>query len=92
MTGLPERDEVLPEATLPSSADLIARGRARAAKAELGSCPFLNRARVTSEAAYKRRCMEEGRLMLHAQIGYRDPARAEGFGLLYQQPRVGSGR
>jgi methylmalonyl-CoA mutase cobalamin-binding subunit len=74
VTGLPQRDEILPEPRLPSSADLIARGRARAAAVELGSCPFLSRAQVTSEAAYKRGRMGEGRLMLHAQIGYRDPA------------------
>ncbi len=74
MTGLPHRDELLPESRLPDQTELIARGRARAATAELGRCAFLRQAQVLSEADYKRRCMDEGRLMLHAQIGYRDPA------------------
>ena len=76
MTGLLKRDLIFPEPRLPDSAALIANGRARAAAAKLGSCPFLREAQVPSEAAYKRRQMRQGRLMLHAQIGYRDPAKS----------------
>ena len=76
VTGLPKRDLIFPEPRLPDSAALIASGRARAAAAKLGSCPFLREAQVPSEAAYKRRQMRQGRLMLHAQIGYRDPAKS----------------
>jgi methylmalonyl-CoA mutase cobalamin-binding subunit len=36
-------------------------------------CPFLHLHGVASEAEFKRRAMESGRLMFHAQIGYRDP-------------------
>jgi methylmalonyl-CoA mutase cobalamin-binding subunit len=69
-----KRDEILPEPRLPDCAAMVAGGRARAAAAEPGHCPFLSQAGVPSEAVYKRRQMDQGRLMLHAQIGYRDPA------------------
>jgi methylmalonyl-CoA mutase cobalamin-binding subunit len=36
-------------------------------------CPFLDLHGVASEAEFKRRAMQSGRLMFHAQIGYRDP-------------------
>ena len=36
-------------------------------------CPFLDLHGVASEVEFKRRAMQSGRLMFHAQIGYRDP-------------------
>ena len=61
------REEILPEERLPDAAEAIARGRAQEAQALPAQ---------ESEADLKRRAMAEGRLMLHAQIGYRDPARS----------------
>jgi methylmalonyl-CoA mutase cobalamin-binding subunit len=66
------REEILPEADLPHSATLIERGRDRARAVPLGRSAFLETYGVPSEAAYKRRQADAGRLMLHAQIGYRD--------------------
>ncbi len=40
----------------------------------LGRCPFHDRHDVSSESEYKRVNMARGRVMLHAQMGYRDPA------------------
>lgn len=70
------RAAVFPEPALPSSAELIAKGRAAAASVSVGPCAFLSHFKVASEAAYKRQAMAEGRIMQHAQIGYRDPARS----------------
>jgi len=70
------RAQVIPEAELPDAAAIVARGRALAAREQLGACAFLQDAGVASEADYKRRTMAEGRIMLHAQIGYRDPAKS----------------
>jgi methylmalonyl-CoA mutase cobalamin-binding subunit len=65
------RQQLLPERTLPASADLIAEGRRLARTVSVGPSPFLVTCDVPSEAAYKRRRAAEGSLMLHAQVGYR---------------------
>ncbi len=66
----------LTEDCLPSGAELVEQGRALAGEHRLGSCPFLVENNVSCEIDYKRQAMAEGRLMQHAQIGYRDPARS----------------
>jgi methylmalonyl-CoA mutase cobalamin-binding subunit len=71
------RSELLPESDLPSCAELLDRGRALASETPLGRCAFLDHYAVESEAAYKRRCMAESKLMLHAQIGYRSLAKSK---------------
>jgi hypothetical protein len=67
------RAEVFPEGRLPATAELVARGRARAREVTVGPSPFLAEHGVASESEYKRRCMEAGRVMLHGQVGFRDP-------------------
>lgn len=69
------RDSILPEAFLPRAADLLADGKSRAAAHRFQANGFLAEQEVTSEEAFKRRCAAEGRIMRHAQIGYRDPAK-----------------
>jgi methylmalonyl-CoA mutase cobalamin-binding subunit len=69
----PQRSALIPEPDLPAGAALVERGRRRGAA--LGRCPFLERYEVPCEAVYKRRRVADGALMLHAQIGYRDPAK-----------------
>jgi hypothetical protein len=71
------RRAILPEPELPSSAALLAEGRHLAQTARVGSCAFLTHYGVPSEAAYKRQRMDEGALMLHAQIGYRSLAKSQ---------------
>jgi methylmalonyl-CoA mutase cobalamin-binding subunit len=67
------RDELFPEG-LPDGRAALTEGRALAASVTVQRCPFLELHGVASEAEFKRRSMESGRLMFHAQIGYRDPA------------------
>lgn len=56
--------------------DLLAEGRALAATWRVGPCPFLTERGVASEAAAKRQAMAAGRVMTHAQIGFRDRAKS----------------
>jgi methylmalonyl-CoA mutase cobalamin-binding subunit len=74
----PELDAVaiLPEPALPDHRDLVSAGLRLAHDWRLGDCAFLTNERVPDEAAYKRRCVTAGQVMLHAQIGYRDPAKS----------------
>lgn len=60
----------------PDGRALVAEGRALAKDWTLGPSAFLQAEGAASESAYKRRAMAEGRLMLHAQIGYRDPEKS----------------
>ena len=66
------RDALFPEG-LPDGRAALAEGRAHAATMTVQRCPFLDLHGVASEAEFKRRSMQAGRLMFHAQIGYRDP-------------------
>jgi methylmalonyl-CoA mutase cobalamin-binding subunit len=70
------RTLVFPEKTLPDAASLIAEGRAMAKQVTVGRAPFLETYGVGSEIEYKRKAMEQGRIMMHAQIGFRDPAKS----------------
>ena len=54
----------------------MAEGRALARDWTLGPSAFLRHYGVASELDYKRKAMAEGRIMSHAQIGWRDPARS----------------
>lgn len=69
--NLPQRDEIFRGESLPDVQELIAAGRSLASSVGVGTCPFLTEHRVASESEYKRRCIDEGRLMLHGQIGFR---------------------
>lgn len=67
-----DRSTLFPERDLPNGRDLLAEGRALAAVWSVGSSPFLAEYGVTSEFDYKLGQMSIGRVMQHAQIGYRD--------------------
>ncbi|MEZ5833499.1 MAG: hypothetical protein R3D05_20190 [Dongiaceae bacterium] len=66
------RDELFPDG-LPDGRVALEEGRALSQSIQVERCPFLDLHGVASEAEFKRRAMESGRLMFHAQIGYRDP-------------------
>jgi len=68
-----DRAQIFPEAELPDAQALIAKGRKAAETVKVGRSPFLEKFGVSSEADYKRRSVEEGRVMMHAQIGFRAP-------------------
>lgn len=57
----------------PKGADLLNEGRALSRDWGLGPSAFLTHYAVASEQDYKRAAMAEGRVMAHAQIGWRDP-------------------
>jgi methylmalonyl-CoA mutase cobalamin-binding subunit len=70
------RAQIFPEKALPDAAALIAEGRKMAGTVSVGRSPFLAEYRVACEAEYKRRCVAENRIMMHAQIGFRDKAKS----------------
>jgi len=66
------RKDIFPEDHLPATPELQARGRELARIHRVAPGPFLKENAVPSEAAFKRRESAAGRIMLHAQIGFRD--------------------
>ena len=54
-------------------AELLDDGRALARDWHVGQSPFLHHVGHSSEAEFKRACAGSGRIMQHAQIGFRDP-------------------
>ncbi len=75
MAGL-DRSTILPEPELPDGFELLAEGRRLAQTFKVGRCPFLTTHGVASESEYKRRRMDEGTFMFHAQFGYRSPEKS----------------
>lgn len=67
------RNEILPEEHLRSGSELLNDGRALARDWRVGKSPFLDHVGHASEAEFKRTCAASGRIMQHAQIGFRDP-------------------
>jgi hypothetical protein len=66
---------LLDGAALPDTGELIDRGRALANTVTVGPCPFLQHHGIASEADAKRASIAEGRLMQHAQIGWRSASK-----------------
>jgi len=54
---------------LPNPSTLIAQGHMIADDIELGRSLFCQEMGVSSEAAYKKRCIRDGTVMYHAHIG-----------------------
>lgn len=71
------RDQILPEAELPDSKDLLAEGRELSRTWTVGPCPFLTTYNVQSESEYKRQRVAEREIMLHGQIGYRSLTKSQ---------------
>lgn len=67
------RENIFTELDLPDATNLMVAGVSSAAEVTIGRCPFLSKQGVTSEADYKRNAARQGRLMHHAQVGWRDP-------------------
>ncbi len=65
------RSKVLGDQALPDVSELIQQGREQAAYWTVGSCAFLEHYGVSSEFEYKENSILQGRVMRHAQIGYR---------------------
>ena len=79
-----ERRAVIPEGELTPAEDLLGAGRALAQTWRVGPSEFLKAVGEPSEAAYKRAQAAAGRIMRHAQIGYRDPEKnRRAYGEIY---------
>ncbi len=71
-----ERRSIIPEPELTPGPELLVAGRKLAKSWTVGPSAFLAEVGEPSEAAYKRSQMAAGRVMRHAQIGYRDPEKS----------------
>ncbi len=65
------RDKIFPEQILPRWQDAVAEGHALARHVSIGSSAFQREYGIESEAAFKCQEVKRGRIMQHAQIGYR---------------------
>ncbi len=70
------RMDILPEPDLADAAELISQGRALAQQWPIEPGAFLKHHGVSCEAEYKRKQVTTGKLMQHAQIGWRDPEKS----------------
>lgn len=70
-----DRRRLLPEKSLPDAAEIIQRGNSLARSVVVGDCAFLSHYKVSSEADYKRAQSAGQNIMVHSQIGYRDPVK-----------------
>ena len=66
------RQEILPEENLPSAQEVCELGQSLARDWSIGNCEFFRAHACSSEAQYKLRCMEQGRIMQHAHMGFRN--------------------
>lgn len=70
------RTDILPEPDLPCASELISQGHTLARDWQVQPGAFLKHHGVSCEAEYKRERAAAGKLMQHAQIGWRDPAKS----------------
>lgn len=64
---------LFPDGGAPEDGEALKRGRAAAGSVRVGDCAFLSDYNVRCELEYKQRARRDGQIMLHAQIGWRDP-------------------
>lgn len=65
------RKQLFPGEALPQVAEIIDEGKQTAETTTVGQCVFLDHFEVSSEHEYKIEQTKSGRVMRHAQIGYR---------------------
>lgn len=87
------RDQVIPESELPPGKEVLEQGRALARDWSVGSSAFLDYYQVSCEAEYKRRCADNGRIMQHAHMGFRDKQKSvRAFREIFTQTEALGGR
>ena len=80
-----DRRDIIREEVLPVGRELLARGHALAADWRVGESAFLKHVGHGCEADYKRASATSGRIMQHAQIGFRDLAKTiRAYGEVYE--------
>ncbi len=83
-----ERADVLSGRASRPGRELVEAGWALARNWTVGPCAFLAEFRVPCEAEHKRAEMARGRVMQHAQVGFRDPAKSrEAYARIYEACR-----
>ena len=88
-----KRRDVLPEPELPSGGEVLAEGAALAGDWRVEGSAFLDYYRVPDEMTYKRQCMESGRIMQHAHMGFRDREKSRrAFVRIHDQVAARGGR
>jgi methylmalonyl-CoA mutase cobalamin-binding subunit len=76
MSGL-SRSAIFPDPYLPDVGELLSKGNELAATVKIGQSPFLSKNSVECEAEYKWNCANKSDVMIHSQIGYRDPEKTK---------------
>ncbi|MBT6031841.1 MAG: hypothetical protein HOH19_04645 [Kordiimonadaceae bacterium] len=71
------RKDIFPEDILPDANELLSIGKSMARQVTVGDCPFLSHYNVNSEKEYKEQQINQGRIMLHGQIGFRSPIKSQ---------------
>ena len=71
------RQMVFTEPELPHYGELASNAARLARDWRVGHCAFLSHYQVRCEAEYKRRMMEQGAIMQHAHMGFRDKLLSE---------------
>jgi methylmalonyl-CoA mutase cobalamin-binding subunit len=69
------RSKLLPEPELPGAKCLLQRGSTLAQDWRIGPSTFLDHVGTANEIDFKRRQIDAGQVMQHAQVGFRDPAK-----------------
>ena len=72
-----DRRVLFSEPELPNAETVLACGRALASSVSVGTSSFLDDRKVPCEAAYKNICDANAEVMIHSQIGYRDPEKTK---------------
>ena len=87
------RHNVISEKVLPPGKEVLDQGRAMVHDWTVGSSVFLDYYQVSCEAEYKRRCVENGRVMQHAHMGFRDKRKSvRAFEEIFTQTEALGGR
>jgi len=78
---------------LPGGETVIFEGRALASDIDIGRTLFMDEMGVGSEAEYKRRCIQDGKIMFHAHIGMNTwTSTAEALTILKREAAAGDVR
>ncbi|MFX1538454.1 MAG: hypothetical protein ACFFDI_30040, partial [Promethearchaeota archaeon] len=81
-----DHSKILTEKGLPDVEELLKQGRDLSQDICVGSCPFLLKYNVRSEIEFKQKQIAKGKIMLHAQIGYRSLTKTKrAFTQIYEQ-------
>lgn len=83
---IPHRKQLFAESELPDGRSILDRGKALATDWQVGPSAFHDYFKVNCEAEYKLQCVQQGKIMQHAHMGFRDKAKSKyAFAHIYEQ-------